>query len=83
MAPAIGGAVYNLGKGSPCTFRFFLATEGGWDIGCGLGLVVAAGMCALGGQIGPTILMGLPGIAAAGLMLWRYYRPTAALAAVT
>ena len=82
MAPAVGAAAYNLAKRSPCPFRFHLATEAGWDIGCGLGLVVAAGLCALGARLGPVILLGLPGIGAAGLMLWRYYRPAAVLEAV-
>jgi hypothetical protein len=81
MAPAIGGAAYNLAKASPCPFRFHLATEAGWDIGCGTGLVVAAWLCWASAPIGPSILMALPGVAAAGVMLWRYYgrnRPDAA-----
>ena len=33
LLPALGTATYNRDKASPCTLRFHMATEGGWDVG--------------------------------------------------
>nr|QQZ51748.1 hypothetical protein JKL49_13095 [Phenylobacterium glaciei] len=35
-------------QGVPCPFRFHMATEGGWDIGCAGACVTAAGLVSLG-----------------------------------
>src|SRR5258706_5868577 len=40
--PTLMTAVYNQAKRSPCTLRFHLATEGGWDVGGASGCIVAA-----------------------------------------
>ncbi len=80
--PALMAAVYNLAKSSPDTFRFHVVAEGGWDIGCGLGLVVAAILAAFDVSLAFAILLAVPGCAAAAWLLWRYYgaHPDAALA---
>jgi len=73
LIPAVGTATYNMAKASPCPFRFHLATEGGWDVGCFAGCLVAAALSASGVPLGVAILLGLPGMAAAMALLWRYY----------
>jgi len=40
-------SVYNQAKRSPCTLRFHVATEGGWDIGCAAGCLAVAALSAL------------------------------------
>ena len=71
--PALGAAVYNLAKASPCPFRFHMATEGGWDIGCFAACLLAAALLAIGTPFAVTLLLALPGIAACVLLLWRRY----------
>jgi DHA1 family inner membrane transport protein len=71
--PTLMTAVYTLAKRSPCTLRFHVATEGGWDIGGAAGLLAAALMTALGLPLWVGILLSLPGVAAIAIMLRRYY----------
>ena len=73
LIPALGTATYNMAKSSPCPFRFHLATEGGWDIGCFAACLVAAALSASGVPLAIAILLALPGMAAAMTLLWRYY----------
>jgi hypothetical protein len=79
IGAAMWTATYNLAQASPCPLRFNFATEGAWDVGCGGGVLAAAAISALGGSLGLSILLSLPGIAASVLLLWRYYgaHPTA------
>lgn len=81
QAPAMMTAVYNMAKASPCPLRFHIACEGGWDIGCAAGCFAAAAISAAGGSLSLSILLGLAGAGAAGLLLWRHYGPTPASAA--
>jgi DHA1 family inner membrane transport protein len=71
--PTLMTAVYTLAKRSPCPLRFHVATEGGWDIGGAAGLLVAALMTELGLPLRYSILLSLAGLAAAAVMLRRYY----------
>jgi len=73
MIPALMTPIYNAAKASPCPLRFHVATEGGWDIGCGAGCLVAAGFIAGGHTLAAPILLGLVGAAAAFMVLWRQY----------
>jgi hypothetical protein len=73
LTPALMSRVYNLAKESPCPLRFSIATEAGWDIGCGAGCLAAAAILAVGGSLGPAILLGLLGALAAGTLLLRSY----------
>ena len=73
MVPALMTPIYNAAKASPCTLRFHMATEGGWDIGCGAGCLAAAGFVATGHSLTAPILLALVGGAAAFVMLWRQY----------
>jgi len=67
-------AVYTLAKSSPCTLRFHVATEGGWDIGGSAGLLTAALLISLGVPLSASILVSLLGIAAIVAILRRFYR---------
>lgn len=73
ITPVLMTPVYNLAKASPCVFRFHMATEGAWDVGCFVGCVAAAGLAALGLPLAAPLLLAL--IPAVMLMaqLWRYY----------
>ena len=73
LIPALGTATYNMAKSSPCPFRFQMATEGGWDVGCFAACLAAAALYASGVPLAIGILLGLPGIALGMALLWRYY----------
>jgi MFS transporter, DHA1 family, inner membrane transport protein len=71
--PTLMTAVYTQGKHAPCTLRFHVVAEGGWDIGGASGLLVAALLTALGVPLWVQILLALFGIAGMAAMLRRYY----------
>lgn len=71
--PALMAPIYNFAKASPCPLRFSVATEGGWDIGCGLSCLVGAAMVAGGATYAAPILIGLAGAVMAFVLLWRRY----------
>jgi hypothetical protein len=66
-------AVYTQAKRSPCTLRFHVLTDGGWDVGGASGLLTAAVLTAIGVPLWAGILPSLAGIAAIVVMLRRYY----------
>jgi len=71
--PTLMTAVYNIAKRSPCPLRFHVATEGGWDMGGASGSLAAALLLWLGVPLSLTLLLPLVGVAAAFVMLRRYY----------
>jgi len=71
--PTLMTAVYTLAKRSPCTLRFHVATEGGWDVGGAIGLLAAALAIAHGMPLRAGILLSLAGVGAIIIMLRRYY----------
>ena len=71
--PTLMTAVYTLAKHSPCTLRFHVATEGGWDLGGSGGLLLAALATRLGAPLSVSILLSLAGVAAMRVLLRRYY----------
>jgi len=73
LIPTLMTRVYSLAKQSPCPLRFNIATEAGWDIGCGAGCLSAAALLAFGGSLAPAILLGLVGAGAAAVLLLRSY----------
>ncbi|MFL4969366.1 MAG: MFS transporter [Xanthobacteraceae bacterium] len=78
--PALGTAVYNQAKRSPCALRFHIAAEAGWDIGGASALLIAAGLLALGVPVGAVILLSLLGTGGSFLLLRQYFaviKPTA------
>lgn len=76
--PTVMTAVYTMAKQSPCTLRFHVATEGGWDAGGATGLLVAAAAMEFGLPLGGSILLSLAGLAAIAVLLHRYYAEAAA-----
>lgn len=75
--PTLMTAVYNLAKAAPCTLRFHVATEGGWDAGGTAGCLLAAALVALDAPLPVCILFSLLGVMASFVLLRRYYRPHA------
>ena len=73
--PTLMTAVYTQAKRAPCTLRFHVATEGGWDIGGASGLLTAALCAYMGLPLWVGILMSLFGVAAIVVLLQRYYAP--------
>ena len=71
--PTLMTPVYTLAKRSPCTLRFHVATEGGWDIGGAMGLLAAALATGAGMPLSVGILQSLAGVAAISILLRRYY----------
>jgi MFS family permease len=71
--PTMMTAVYNLAKRSPCTLRFHVATEGGWDAGGAAGCLAAAALIYSGVSLSVTLLLPLGGVAASFILLRRYY----------
>jgi DHA1 family inner membrane transport protein len=83
VTPAMMTAVYNMAKASPCALRFHIVTEGAWDVGCGGGCLLAAGLVEIGLPLSVGILTAIVAAGASMLMLLRYYatNPVASLAA--
>jgi len=73
LIPALATATYNMAKASPCSLRFQMATEGGWDVGCFAGCLIAAGLAAAGLSLAVAMLTALPVLAVGALLLRRYY----------
>jgi DHA1 family inner membrane transport protein len=71
--PTLMTAVYTQAKRAPCTLRFHVMAEGGWDVGGASGLLIAALLTALGVPLWASILLSLAGLAAMAVMLRRYY----------
>ena len=78
--PTLMTAVYTMAKHSPCTLRFHVAAEGGWDFGGAAGLLTAALMTSLGAPLSASVLLSLAGVAGGGWMLRRHYTASAARA---
>jgi DHA1 family inner membrane transport protein len=71
--PTLMTAVYNQAKRAPCTLRFHIATEGGWDLGGAAGCLVAALMAAAGLPLAMGIMLSFGGIAMSFVLLRSYY----------
>ena len=67
-------AVYNQALASPCTLRFHIATEGGWDTGATTGCLTAALLLWLGAPLWAGILLSLLGAMAAFVLMRLYYQ---------
>ena len=74
MSPTIGGAVLPIAKRAPCAFRFHMATEGAWDLGCCAACVVGAALVWSGVDIVWTTLLALPAAWLAVVIIQRIYR---------
>lgn len=72
--PTLMTPVYNLAKASPCSLRFHIAAENGWDVGCFIASMIAAAMYAAGLPLSVAILMTVVSSAAHVMLLRSYYR---------
>jgi DHA1 family inner membrane transport protein len=66
-------AVSNLAKASPCPIRFYVISEGAWDVGGFCGCLTAAALAAAGVPLAVDLLFGLPALAIAARLLRGYY----------
>jgi len=73
LGPTLGFQTANMSKASPCTFRFAMVTEGGWDVGCCGACLTGAALLSLGAPLSGLILLALPAVAASAAILWRLY----------
>ncbi len=73
QSPVMMTAVYNLAKASPCTLRFHVVAEGGWDVGTALACLVAAGLAALNVGLSLVLALGAIGLAGSVAALRPYY----------
>jgi MFS family permease len=71
--PTMMTAVYNQAKRSPCTLRFHVVTEGGWDIGGAAGCLLCALLIWSGISMSVAILTSAAGAAVSFVLLRRYY----------
>ncbi|HET7226212.1 MAG TPA: MFS transporter [Candidatus Eisenbacteria bacterium] len=71
MTPVVMSRLYNLAQASPCPMRFTVASEGGWDLGCGACCLAAAGLVWAGLPLSIAMLLSLAGAVAVGALLWR------------
>ena len=70
---ALLAPLYAMARRSACPLRFAMATEAGWDLGCAMACMLAAGALALGASYTWPILAGLVGVATVTVMLARWY----------
>jgi hypothetical protein len=71
--PTLMTAVYNQAKQSPCTLRFHMMAEGGWDIGGAGGCLVTATLAALHVPLSIGILTAVAGAGLGFYLLRDYY----------
>lgn len=71
--PTMMSALYNIAQASPCTLRFSIASEGGWDVGSIAGCLVCAGLIQLGLPLGFAIATAGLGSLTSFLILRRYF----------
>jgi hypothetical protein len=76
LGPPLVTVTANMAKAGPCVLRFQLATEAGWDIGCFVACLLAAGLFAAGAPPVVEVLLVAPALVAGYVLLRRCYRPT-------
>jgi MFS family permease len=71
--PTMMTVVYTLAKSAPCTLRFHVATEAGWDMGGATGLVTAAALAWSGAPLWTILLLGILGVTWQFILLRGHY----------
>ena len=71
--PTVMTVVYTLAKRAPCTLRFHVAAEAGWDIGGAFGLVTAAALAWAGLALWEILLLALLGVTWQFVLLRGHY----------
>ena len=79
--PTMMTVVYTLAKGAPCTLRFHVATEAGWDLGGATGLVVAAALSWAAVPLWAILLLGVLGVTWQFVLLRGHYAHRLAVSA--
>lgn len=77
MIPPLVTATHNRAKAGPCPFRFMIATEGAWDLGCFAACLTSAALLAGGAPLWAPVLLGLPAAFGGAAQLWRMFPPSA------
>jgi hypothetical protein len=78
--PTLMIALYNEAKASPCTLRFQVAAEGGWDAGALCACLASAGLLDAGAPLQTAIALAIPMVPVQAWLLRRSYskrRPAA------
>jgi MFS transporter, DHA1 family, inner membrane transport protein len=78
--PTMMAVVYTLAKAAPCTLRFHVAADAGWDLGGATGLMASAILIWLGAPLWTVLLLGLLGIMSQFVLLRAHYARKLALA---
>jgi hypothetical protein len=71
--PTMMTAIYNMSKASPCTLRYHMVSEGGYDLGASLGCLASAGLIWVGVPLWQTLLLALIGALSVMLLQRHYY----------
>ncbi|GAA0587029.1 MFS transporter [Rhizomicrobium electricum] len=71
--PTLMAVVYTLAKAAPCSLRFHIATEAGWDAGGATSLLTAALLAWFHVPLWAVLLLGLAGTAWQITLLRRHY----------
>ena len=71
--PAFATVGYNLAKAAACPYRFVLAVEGAWDVGCGGACLVAGALFAARTPTAAILCLALPALGLSALVARRYY----------
>ena len=73
LIPALASVTANLNKASPCSLRFAMVTEAGWDIGCFGACLTTAALIALHAPLQVGVLLALPAMFGQWALLRRFY----------
>ena len=77
--PVLLAPVYNLAKQSQCPLRFHMISEGGWDLGCASGCLLAAALISMGASFALPIAAALAGAGFLYVLLMGHHRGGVAL----
>ena len=72
-ATALNSQVYNLANESPCSLRFHVVAEGGWDLGMAVGCGAGALLLWLGFSFFWPLMIGLVGCALGYMLVTKVY----------
>jgi hypothetical protein len=73
FVPTLMAVVYTLAKAAPCSLRFHIATEAGWDAGGAVSLLTASLLTFFDVPLWAVLLLGLAGTAWQITLLRRHY----------
>ncbi len=71
----LNGRLYDLAKQSPCTLRYHVVAEGGWDLGTAVGCVIAATLFWFGFSAFWPLILSVAASAAGYVVISRSFEP--------